>query len=136
MNSFSNLISNMILDYISNRINTVFKIDKELVKKAILDETFVLEEEKKEEVKLDETIYIYNFKDLTYRGGEEFWKHVGIKIEGKKYRLQLSTNLILEPKKDGKLYLIGMRNKESECMTVDELDQSVLKWCEIHSINV
>jgi hypothetical protein len=83
---------------------------------------------------LDKSIYIYDFTDLTYQDSETFWKHKRIKIDNIYYRLHLSTNLILDPRKDGTLILIGMKNKENECMDLDELDPIVFKWCDVHSI--
>jgi hypothetical protein len=83
---------------------------------------------------LDKSIYIYDFTDLTYQDSETFWKHKRIKIDNIYYRLHLSTNLILDPRKDGTLLLIGMKNKENECMDLDELDSIVFKWCDVHSI--
>jgi hypothetical protein len=84
---------------------------------------------------LDTSIYIYDFYNLEYKDSETFWKHKRIKIENKYYRLHLATNLILDPRKDGTLVLIGMRNVENECMNLDELDPIVFKWCDVHSIH-
>ena len=84
---------------------------------------------------LDESIYIYNFYNLEYKDSETFWKHKRIKIENKYYRLHLATNLILDPRKDGTLVLIGMKNVENECMNLEELDPIVFKWCDVHSIH-
>jgi hypothetical protein len=84
---------------------------------------------------LDISVYIYDFYNLEYQDSEEFWKHKRIKIENKYYRLHLATNLILDPRKDGTLVLIGMRNVENECMNIEELDPIVFKWCDVHSIH-
>jgi hypothetical protein len=140
MNLFSDLVSNIVLNYICNRVSTVFSLDKNLIKEAILNENFslvnndhIIDVKEEEEEKKCEEKYSFNFSNLTYRGEENFWKHIGIRIEGVKYRLHLATNLVLNPINET-LYLIGMKNNDNELILKDELRPEVFKWCEVHSI--
>jgi hypothetical protein len=142
--TFLNIISSSIINYICEKVATTFQLNKEDVKRSILDETFIYKKEENNSETLNSSTiplptfncedYKYNFNNLEYQSSQEFWKHVGIRIEGKKYRLQLSTNLVLDPREDGKLYLVGMRNNEDEFIPLDELNPIIFKWCDIHSI--
>jgi hypothetical protein len=157
MNSLINDISTSFLDILitnlSTRLSTQLHIDKELLIKAIKDETFVLsikdkneedkneedknEEEKKEEDDDNEITHhlIFDFKDKTYRSDEVFWNHKGIKIDKIRYRLHRATNLILDPRgEDNQLYVIGLMNKDGELIDKNELPKVVKEWCKVHSL--
>jgi len=142
-----------IYEYKNENENNIEQVKNEVridIQENKVNENEIIDDKNKEEVLemesraklkeskvplLDTSIYIYNFYNLEYKDSEEFWKHKRIKIENKYYRLHLATNLILDPRKDGTLVLIGMKNVENECMDLEELDPIVFKWCDIHSIH-
>ncbi len=129
-------IKNEVRIDINENENNVEQLKNEVRIDIQENEINVEQVKNKEDVPLlDPSIYIYDFTDLTYKDSETFWKHKRIKIENKYYRLHLSTNLILDPRKDGTLVLIGMKNVENECMNIEELHPIVFKWCDIHSIH-
>lgn len=136
-----------LAEIISERLSRQLHISKENIIQALKDEQFVLPISKEKETKLDPDIYIYDFYNEVEKGIKEVnkqdWKLKNIKLDdGLYYKLDLLTNLIYKINIDSKIdftksyTLVGMKNKNNECMNVDELDPIVFKWCYLHSIKV
>ena len=130
-------------EIISERLSKQLHISKENIIRALKDENFVLPISQEKETKLDSDIYIYDFYNEVNKQDKKDWKLKNIKLDdGLYYRLDLLTNLIYKINIDTKIdftksyTLVGMKNKNNECMNVDELDPIVFKWCYLHSIKV
>ena len=130
-------------EIISERLSKQLHISKENIIQALKDEQFVLPISHEKEKKLDPDIYIYDFYNKVNKQDKKDWKLKNIKLDdGLYYKLDLLTNLIYKINIDSKIdftksyTLVGMKNKNNECMNVDELDPIIFKWCYLHSIKV
>jgi len=133
----SSWILDSIIESISVRLNKQLHIDKDIILLALKDETFELKKEEEKKNELNSDIYIYNFYDNMYKQNKDEWKFKNIKLDdGLYYKLDLTTNLIYSIDKNDNYTLVGMKNKNNECMDVDELDPIIFKWCYLQSIEI
>ena len=126
---------------LSKRLSKQLQIEEEIIKKCLEDENYIytplnntsLSDTSLSDTTLSDSIkFIYDFKDKTIQKNELFWKNKAIKIDNKKYRLHIETNLVFDVKEDI-LCLVGLIS-EKDFYEKHELPLYILEWCKLHSI--